>query len=105
LVTQKFASAAAPPLTVALWLRLSGSGVVDSAVAVFDHWPWGCFVLQGVSEDPFPGIIQAGEVLGLDPSARKPPSKANTPEFRAPVRNFNHSNSRSQVGDLGSLHA
>ena len=35
----------------------------------FDHWSGGCFVLQSISEDPFPGIIQAGEVLGLHLSA------------------------------------
>jgi hypothetical protein len=71
----------------------------------FDHWSGGCFVLHSISQDPFPGIIQAGEVLGLHLSAGKPSTKANTPEFPAAVRNFNHANSRGQVGDLGSLHA
>ena len=54
----------------------------------FDHWPGGCFVLQSVSEDPFPGIIQTGEVLGLDLAARKSPTKPNAPEFLAAVRNL-----------------
>jgi hypothetical protein len=58
----------------------------------FDHWPWGCFVLQGVSEDPFPGIIQTGEVLGLDFPAGKPPTQPNAPEVRTAIRNLAHTN-------------
>jgi hypothetical protein len=48
--------------------RRSAGGLLQ-----FDHWPGGCFLLQSVSEDPFPGIIQTGEVLGLDLSACKSP--------------------------------
>jgi hypothetical protein len=62
-------------------------------------------VLQSVSEDPLPGIIQTGEVFGLHFSAGKPPTKPNTPEFLAAVRDLDHAYSRGQVGDLGFFNA
>jgi hypothetical protein len=86
------------------------AAVRQKAAAPEDCFSWTigsrrCFVLQSVSEHSSFGITQAGEMLYLDLSARKPPPKAYAPEFVAAVRNLNYPDARGQVGNLGSFHA